>query len=86
MSHSQPGRDGRHGDADGRIERKRSDTTIGTSRETYGPNFTSGFRSDAKLSTVLEQTGHRTLNELLTVAKRGRDGVETALIDGTVCG
>jgi len=70
MSLKQPGLDGRHRDLDGQIDRKRGDTRVGTLRETYGPNFASDFRSDAKLSTVLERTGRRSLSELLSVAKK----------------
>ena len=56
MSHKQPGLDGRHRDADGRIERKHGNTLVGTLRDKYGQEFAPGFRSDAKLSTVLERT------------------------------
>jgi hypothetical protein len=61
MSHRQPGLDGRHRDADGRIERKHGNTLVGTLRETYGASFAPDFRSDAKLSTVLQRTGHSSL-------------------------
>jgi len=64
MSHNQPGLDGRHRDADGRIERKHGNTLVETLRETYGQNFASDFRSDAKLSTVLRETGRGSLSDL----------------------
>lgn len=69
MSHEQPGLDGRHRDADGRIDRKHGNTRVGTLRETYGANFASDFRSDAKLSTVLREAGRTSLSEFL---KRNR--------------
>jgi len=68
MSRNQPGLDGRHRDADGRIERKHGNTLVGTLRETYGKSF-SGFRSDAKLSTVLRETGNKSLSDALKMDK-----------------
>jgi hypothetical protein len=65
MAHDQPGLDGRHRDANGQIDRKHGNTRIGTLRDTYGESFAPGFRSDAKLSTVLSRTGNRSLSELL---------------------
>jgi hypothetical protein len=47
----------------GTIHRKRSDTKVGTLRQTYGPDFAKGFRSDAKLGTVLKRTGAKSLDE-----------------------
>jgi len=35
----EPGLDNRHRDANGEIHRKRSDTLVGTLRETYGDDF-----------------------------------------------
>ena len=49
----QPGLDGRHRDRDGEIRHKNSNTLIKTLRETHGPDFAKGYRSDAKLGTVL---------------------------------
>ncbi len=69
MSHKQPGLDGRHRDADGQIERKHGNTRVGTLRETYGDDFALGFRSDAKLSTVLRETESKSLSGFL---KKGR--------------
>ena len=40
-------------------------------RETYGGDFAKGYRSDAKLSTVLKSTGAETLSEYLEHRKRG---------------
>lgn len=59
------GLDNRCRDADGEIRHKRSDTLIGTLRETYGPDFAAGYRSDAQLGTVLRNENARTLSELL---------------------
>jgi ribonuclease HII len=52
-------------DHDGEIRKKRSDTLVSTLRETYGPDFAKGYRSDAKLGTVLEKEGVPTLDKLL---------------------
>jgi hypothetical protein len=52
-------------DRDGEIRRKNGNTRVGTLRETYGPGFAAGVRSDAKLSTVLQRAGARSLSELL---------------------
>lgn len=68
MSRNQLGLDGRHRDADGRVERKHGNTLVGTLRDTYGESFARGFRSDAKLSTVLKETGNKSLSKAL---KRG---------------
>ncbi len=57
------GLDGRSRDKDGTIQRKRSDTTVGTLRKTYGPDFAKEFRSDAKLGTVLKRTGAKSLDD-----------------------
>ena len=60
-----PGLVNRCRDMDGEIRRKNGNTLVKTLRETYGPNFSPGIRSDAKLSTVLQRTGARSLSELL---------------------
>lgn len=59
------GLDNRCRDADGEIRHKRSDTLVGTLRQTYGPDFANGYRSDAKLGTVLDREGADTLSDLL---------------------
>ena len=61
MSHKQPGLDGRHRDADGRISVKHGNTGVGTLRETYGNSFAAGTRSDAHLRTVLDRSGAKSL-------------------------
>lgn len=64
------GLDDRHRDKDGTIERKRDDTLVGTLRKVYGPQFASGYRSDAKLETVRRQEGVDSLSELLKPHKK----------------
>lgn len=59
------GLDNRCRDGDGEIHHKRSDTLVGTLRDTYGGEFAKGYRSDAKLGTVLKNEGAATLSELL---------------------
>jgi ribonuclease HII len=63
--HFPTGLDGRMRDRDGEIHKKRSDTLVSTLRKTYGDDFAKGYRSDAKLETVLKQEGKETLDELL---------------------
>jgi len=60
---SQPGLDGRHRDANGQIDRKHGNTQVGTLRQTYGDDFAAGWRSDAKLSTLLRETGTPSLRQ-----------------------
>jgi hypothetical protein len=61
----EPGLDGRHRDKDGDIHKKRSDTLVGTLRKEYGSDFAKGYRSDARLGTVLEKEGAASLREFL---------------------
>lgn len=63
--HFPKGLDGRMRDHDGEIRKKRSDTKVGTLRETYGDDFAKGYRSDAQLGTVLQREGLDTLDQLL---------------------
>lgn len=49
---------------DGRIRRKRSDTHIGTLKETYDGSIPKG-RADKHLGTVLKETGENSLSDLL---------------------
>lgn len=63
--HFPTGLDHRMRDHDGEIRKKRSDTLVGTLRETYGPEFAKGYRSDAKLGTVLDKESVATLDQLL---------------------
>jgi len=59
------GLDNRCRDGDGEIRHKRSDTLVGTLRDTYGPDFAKDCRSDAKLGTVLRNERASTLSELI---------------------
>jgi hypothetical protein len=59
------GLDNRCRDSDGEIRHKRSDTLVGTLRRTYGDDFANGYRSDAKLGTVLDRERATTLSDLL---------------------
>ncbi len=63
--HFPKGLDGRMRDQDGTIRQKRGDTLIKTLRKEYGDDFAQGYRSDAKLETVLENEGVASLSELL---------------------
>jgi len=65
MSKCNDGLDGRCRDNDGEIRHKRSDTKVGTLRGIYGDDFASGFRSDAKLGTVLDQTSAKSLSSFI---------------------
>jgi hypothetical protein len=58
------GLDDRCRDQDGEMRRKNGNTRVDTLRDTYGPGFAPGIRGDAKLSTVLQRTGARSLSEL----------------------
>lgn len=61
----EPGLDKRHRDVDGEIERKKGNTRVDTLRKTYGDDFLSDFRGDARLETVLKETGAQSLTELI---------------------
>jgi hypothetical protein len=63
--HFPKGLDDRMRDQDGEIRKKRSDTLVKTLREEYGENVAPGYRSDAKLGTVLKREGLESLNQLL---------------------
>jgi hypothetical protein len=54
--HCEVGSDQRCRDLDGEIRRKRGDTLVGTLRQTYGPDFAPGARSDMRLDTLLDRT------------------------------
>ncbi len=68
-NHCNEGLDARCRDNDGTIREKRGDTLVRTLRQTYGEDFASGFRSDAKLETIRERTG-KSLSELVRSKKR----------------
>jgi predicted DNA binding CopG/RHH family protein len=65
-----PSLDGRSRDQAREIRKKRSDTLVGTLRHEYGEDFAKGYRSDARLGTVLEREGLDDLSKLLK-RKRG---------------
>jgi hypothetical protein len=64
-NHYPKGLDNRMRDGNGEIRQKRSDTLVRTLREEYGAEFAAGYRSDAKLGTVLEREGVESLHSLL---------------------
>jgi hypothetical protein len=59
-------------------EKPHGETSIGTLRKTYGEDFAPEFRSDDKLSSVLESTGTTSLAEYLEHSKRGMRIVGTS--------
>jgi hypothetical protein len=59
----QPGLDGRHRDADGRISEKHGNTRADTLRDRYGDGFAPGVRGDAHLRTLLDRTGSPSLSQ-----------------------
>ena len=67
--HFQKGLDNRMRDQNGEIRQKRKDTKVETLRKTYGDDFAKGYRSDAKLGTVLKREGLETLDQLIKKTK-----------------
>jgi hypothetical protein len=63
--HFPKGLDNRMRDEDGEIRKKRSDTLVGTLRQTYGEDFAQGYRADAELGSVLKREGVDSLDQLL---------------------
>jgi hypothetical protein len=59
------GLDDRLRDLDGEIRHENSNTRIDTLRRTYGKGFAHGYRGDAKLDTLLDNSGVRSLSEYL---------------------
>lgn len=59
------GLDNRHRDFDGEIRQKNSATRISTLRKTYGEKFAHGYKGEARLGTLLDNSGVRTLREYL---------------------
>jgi len=64
-----PGLDGRQRDANGEIRKKNGATRIATIRDEYGSRVAEGYRSDAKLDTVLQKEGIDSLRQLLKTRK-----------------
>jgi hypothetical protein len=78
----QPGLDDRHRDErrrdrDGEIRHKMGNTKIGTLRETYGPDFAKGWRSDKKLDDLLRETGAKSLTDFRKNYRGGETRVDT---------
>ena len=70
MAEDAPGMRGyRSRDENGQLRDKRDDTHMGTIEQQYNRNF--GVRADMQLGTFLEQTGFKSLHELLE-SKLGR--------------
>jgi hypothetical protein len=63
--HFPKGLDNRMRDQDGTIREKRSDTLVKTLRKEYGEEFAEGYRSDAKLGTILKKENLESLDQLL---------------------
>ena len=59
------GGNNRDRDNSGEIRHKRSDTLVGTLRQTYGSDFAKGYRSDATLGSVLKNEKAGTLAALI---------------------
>jgi hypothetical protein len=56
---------GRYRDDSGELRQKRSDTLVGTLRQTYGGDFAKGYRGNEKLSTVLRKEKVESLSGLI---------------------
>jgi hypothetical protein len=73
MAHLPRGLDGRTRDQNapkaGQIREKRGDTLVSTLRQEYGDQFAKGYRSDAKLETVRDDTG-KSLHQLVKDTKK----------------
>ena len=69
----QPGLDNRHRDDNGQTRAKNGNTRVESLRETYGPSFASGHRSDMKLDTLLEQTGCDSLSDYLRSERQNQN-------------
>ncbi len=75
--------DGRHRDRSGRIVRKHGSTKVATLRKEYGSGFAKGYRSDTKLSTVLESTGSKSLGEYLKHSNHGKSDISETIFART---
>ena len=60
----EPGREARHGDKNGEINREHGNTIVRTLRKIYGSGFTPGFNDSDKLSTVLQKLDKSSLSQL----------------------
>lgn len=53
---------------DNKIRKKRGDTLVKTIEKKYGVDL--GYRSDAKLQTVLKETGAPSMSKLLDMTRK----------------
>lgn len=71
--HYPKGLDGRQRDQNapkaGQIREKRADTRVATLRKEYGEQFAEGYRSDATLGRVRDDTG-KSLHQLVRASKK----------------
>jgi hypothetical protein len=71
--HYPKGLDGRQRDLNapkaGQIREKRADTLVRTLREEYGPQFAKGYRANATLGRVRDDTG-KSLHQLVRDSKK----------------
>ena len=58
-------------------------TKVATLRKAYGSGFAKGYRSDTKLSTVLERTGSKSLGEYLKHSNLGTSNVTGTIFANT---
>jgi hypothetical protein len=70
--HCDVGLDRRCRDLNGEIRHKRGDTLVKTLRQTYGPDFASGVRGDARLDTLRERAGGASLTKIIKRYARGK--------------
>jgi hypothetical protein len=70
--HCDVGLDHRCRDLDGEIRHKRGDTLVKTLRETYGPEFAPGVRSDTRLDTLRERAGGASLAQIIKRHAKGQ--------------
>jgi hypothetical protein len=59
----QPGLDGRHRDANGKIYHKMGNTRIDSLRQTYGAHFAADRRGQVKLKNLLRETGAKSFTD-----------------------
>lgn len=53
----------------GQIREKRADTLVRTLRDEYGPQFAKGYRADATLGRIRDDTG-KSLHQLVRGSKK----------------
>jgi hypothetical protein len=65
MAKGKLGLDHRVREKSGAIDKKHGNTLVGTLRQTYGPGFAKGYRSDKMLENLLHEEGCTSLSEYL---------------------